>query len=67
MLDGGLEFGGAKTGHVHIAFGAPGLAGDVAEPGRDQQQGAVAIRKGAYDAGPTPDLAHDAFERIVGA
>jgi hypothetical protein len=57
----------AKVVHVHVALGAPGLAGDVAEAGADQEQGGVAVGEGADHAGAAPDLAHDALQRVVRA
>jgi hypothetical protein len=57
----------AEAVHVHVAFGAPGLAGDVAEAGADQEQGGVAVGEGADHAGAAPDLAHDALQRVVRA
>ena len=44
-----------------------GLAGEVPEPGADQQERGVAVGERADDARATPDLAHDAFERVVRA
>ena len=42
-------------------------AGDMAQPGRGEVEGRFPIREGPDDAGPPPDLAQDAFERIVRA
>ena len=55
----------AEPTHVHVALGTPGLAGDVPEPGADQQERGVAVGEGTDDAGASPDLAHDPFEGIV--
>ena len=57
----------AETPHVQVSLGAPALAGDVAQPGTDEQERGVAVGKGANHPGATADLAHDAFERVVGA
>src|SRR5262245_16560116 len=43
--------------HVQISFGRPARAGDMAQPGRRQVDGGVAIRK-SPDARTSADLAH---------
>ena len=51
---------------AHIVLRAPARAGDVAQAGRDQQQGCVTIGEVADHACPAADLPHDAFQRIGG-
>ena len=41
------------------------MTAETVQPGRGQVEGGLAIRKGPGHAGSSPDLAHDALERIV--
>lgn len=42
-------------------------ASDVPQPGGDEIESRDAVGESTNDTGPPSDLAHDAFERIVGA
>ncbi len=52
--------------HVHVALHGPLCACDVPQPGRGQFEGRLAVGKGSDHPGSAPDLAHDAFEGIIG-
>src|ERR1039457_4667494 len=54
-------------GHIHVALAAPLGADDVAQAGRNEDQGAVTIGEGPDGPGAPADLAHDALEGIIGA
>lgn len=51
--------------HVHVAFGRPRRSGNVPQPGRRQIETGLTVGEGADDTGSSPDLVHDALERIV--
>src|SRR5215471_8127524 len=53
--------------HHEIPLGRPFAAGDVPEPGGGQVERGLSVWECADHAGATPDLAQDAFERIIGA
>ena len=42
-------------------------AGNVTEPGSDQHQGGVAVRKGSDHIGPSTNLPHDPFQGVIGS
>ena len=52
--------------HVHVALHGPPCACDVPQPGCGQVEGRLAVGKGSDHPGSAPDLAHDAFEGIIG-
>ena len=53
--------------HVHVAFGGPCCAGDVAQSCCSQVETGLAIRECTDNAGPPTDLFHDPLEWVVGA
>src|SRR4051812_23023164 len=53
--------------HVHVAFGRPGSAGDVAQPRGCQVEARLAVRECSNDTGSAANLFHDPLERIIGA
>ena len=52
---------------VQITFGRPRGPGDVAQSGRGEVEGGLAVGECTDHTGATPYLAQDAFERIVGS
>jgi len=52
--------------HVHVAAGAPVLAGDVAQSGAYQDQGRVSVGEGADDSCSAAHFADHPFEGIIG-
>src|SRR5918995_6969134 len=63
----GLVLRRAERRHVHVLAGRPVCASDVAKTRRGQVQAGLAIRESANHTRSSPDLAHDALQRIVGA
>jgi hypothetical protein len=71
----GTGLSGDSTSHllvlqqldIQIAFGRPSGACDMAQPSRGEIECRLPIRERADDAGSPPDLAQNAFERIVGS
>jgi hypothetical protein len=69
----GTGSSGGSTSHllvlqrldIQIAFGRPSSACDMAQPGRGEIECRPPVGKRANDAGSPPDLAQNAFERIV--
>ena len=53
--------------HVHVAFGGPCSAGDVAQPRGCQVEARLAVRECSYDTGSAANFFHDPLERIIGA
>ncbi len=53
--------------HVHVAFGGPCSAGDVAQPRGCQVEARLAVRECSNDTGSAANLFHDPLERIIGA
>ena len=53
--------------HVHVFLAAPLGARHVTEPGADQHQGGIAIRKCAHHAGSAADLTVQPLNHVVGA
>ena len=51
--------------HREISTCAPLGACNVAEAGRDQHEGGMAIGKGPHDARPAPDFPDNPLQRIV--
>lgn len=52
--------------HTKIVFPSTGRPGNVAQSSCCQHQGGLPIRKNSDDSRPSPDLAHQSFQRIVG-
>jgi len=61
----GDQFG--QPVHLEIAFAAPSGRGHMPKPCGDQHQHRVAIREGAHHARSASYLAHQPFQRVVGA
>ena len=53
--------------HIHVLLTAPLGSGYMAQPGTDQHQRRVAVRKGAYHPGAAADLPVQSFYHIVGS
>ena len=51
---------------IHILPGAPLSGGNMPQPGADQHQSGITIRKAPDHSGSPPDLAIDPLKRIVG-
>src|SRR3954447_5267394 len=52
--------------HVHVAFGGPCSAGDVAQPRGCQVEARLAVRGCSNDTGSAANLFHDPLERMSG-
>lgn len=53
--------------HIHILFVAPLSTCHMAQPGVDQHEGGVSVRKRAHHTGPAADLPVQSLNHIVGA
>ena len=53
--------------HVHVFLAAPLGARHMAEPGADQHQGGVPVRKRPHHARPPTDLPVQPLDHVVGA
>ena len=62
-----LIFGRMQRVHVHVSSCRPVCSSDVTQTGGCQVETGLSIRKGAHHPGSSPDLARDAFQRIVGS
>ena len=53
--------------HIHVFLVAPLSTSHVAEPGADQHQGGISIRKRSHHAGPAADFPVQPLDHVVGA
>ncbi len=53
--------------HVHVLLVAPLGTGHMAQPGTDQHEGGITIRKTPYHMGAAADFPVQPFNDIVGA
>ena len=65
--NGGIFKGCLQVLHVHVLLAAPLGTGHMAQPGTDQHQSRVAIRKTAHHTSAATDLPVQPFNDIVGA
>ena len=65
--NGDVVHGRLQVLHVHVFLAAPLGARHVAQPGADQHQGGVAVRKCPHHPRPTADLTVQPLDHIVGA
>lgn len=63
----GIVHGRLQMLHVHVFLAAPLGARHMAEPGADQHQGGVTVRKCPYHPRPSADLPVQPLDHIVGA
>src|SRR5215471_3598365 len=56
-----------QQSNVQVSFGRPRRASDVAQPGRGEVQGRLAVGECPDHTRASPDFAQDTLERIVGA
>ena len=64
---GGIVKGSLQVLHVHVLLVAPLGASHMAQPGTDQHEGRVAVRKAAYHTSAAADLSVQPLNDIVGA
>ena len=62
--NGGVLKGRLQVLHVHVLLVAPG---HMAQPGTDQHEGRITVRKTAYYTGAAADLPVQPLNDIIGA
>ena len=63
----GILKGRLQVLHVHVLLVAPLGTGHMAQPGTDQHESGIAVRKTTHHTSPATDLPVQPFNDIIGA